>query len=336
MIFVTGGTGMLGAYLLFDLISKDLKVKALKRKNSNMKHIKKIFSFYSSNAETLFNKIEWIEGDILNYDILCNAMQGVKHVYHTAAMVSFNPADHKKMMQVNRDGTVNMLEAALKTNIEKFCHVSSIAALGSSKNNELLDEESNRESADKYTNYSETKFQSEMEVWRAVAEGLNTIIVNPSVILGAGDWTKGSASMISTVNNGLKFYTSGKTGFVDVRDVSKAMVKIMESSIVNERFVLSSENWSYRSVFDHIADALNKKRPNIFAGRFLSSLAWRADWIKSKIFKTNPLITKETARSAHNKSAYNSSKITEILDFKFTPLKETIEHFCSIFLKEKH
>lgn len=332
MAFVTGGTGLVGAHLLFDLVQKGTKIRALKRPTSSLSVIEKVFHYYADNAEELLKIIEWIEGDILDFYLLDELLQEDEDVYHAAAFVSFNPEDHEQIRQTNVEGTHNIVNACIKNKVRKLCYVSSIAALGRGESDHPTTEEDYRDATYKSSVYSQSKFDAEQDVWRGIAEGLNAVMVNPAVILGPGDWTKGSSQLIQTMHSGLKFYTKGSNGYVDVRDVSKAMIQLMESDISNQRYVLSSENWSYKKLFDTIANSLNTAPPPYFAGSFLSGISWRAFRVLSLFTGKKPVITKETAQSANSTYAYSSEKIIKELEFEFIPLKKSIEDTCQLFL----
>jgi len=331
MILVTGGTGMLGAHLLFELVNTGNKVRALKRTKSNLDIVKRIFSYYSSNYEQLFTQIEWFDADILEVESIFQSMQGIDKVYHLAAMISFNPRDKEKMIQNNVKGTTNIINAALQNNIKKLCHVSSISALGIADNGIEINEETFRNPKSRYSGYSLSKFYSELEVWRGITEGLNAVIAAPSVILGPGDWNTGSPSIFSRIYKGLKYYTKGITGYVDVKDVTNAMIKLMESDISNERFILSADNLSYKDLFLKVAESLNVKSPVIEANAIMLGIAWRFEYIKSLLTSAYPLITKDMAYSALNMHLYSSKKIMEALDFKYTPIDKTIAEISQIY-----
>jgi len=335
MAFVTGGTGLVGAHLIFDLLQKGTPVRALKRSTSSLAVVEKVFHYYSKNANDLLKKIAWIEGDILDFYLLDEIIQENEEVYHAAAFVSFNPDDHDQIRQINVEGTHNMVNACIKNKVRKLCYVSSIAALGRGESNHTTTEEDYRDATYKSSVYSQSKFDAEQEVWRGIAEGLNAVMVNPSVIIGPGDWSKGSSQLIQTVYKGLKFYTKGINGYVDVRDVSKAMIQLMESDISAQRYILSSENWSYKQLFDSIANALGVASPPYLAGSLLSGISWRAFRVLSLLTGKKPIITKETAHSANSTYAYSSEKIIKELEFNFIPLRQSIEDTCKLFINDK-
>lgn len=333
MILVTGGTGLVGSHLLYELVNSGKTVRALKRKTSSIENVKKVFSYLTTDTE-LVNRIEWIEGDVLDISSLLIAMETVEMVYHCAAMVSFEKKHLIEMMQVNVEGTANVMNAALEKMVKKMCYVSSIATLQKTNNTKFITEALIWKFSPDLSNYAISKYQAEREVWRASEEGLAVVIVNPSVIVGGGNWSQSSANMFTKAFNGLKFYSDGATGFIDVRDVVTLMVKLMESNIKNERFILNSENATYRQFFNLIHDSFKKTRPNIKAGKFLSALAWRMESISCLITKNSPLITKETARSAHHINYFSNYKILQTFpNYKFIGLTDSIKYTCNLFLK---
>lgn len=336
MILVSGGTGLVGAHLLFDLTKSGKRVRALKRHSSNIANVKKVFSYYTSEAENLLKQVEWVDADLLDIFSLFEAMEGVTEVYHCAAMVSFESKYADEMMKINIEGTANMVNAALEKGIKKFCHVSSIAAIGKSEHATLSSEENFWKSSPENSNYAISKYGAEREVWRASEEGLNVIIVNPSLIIGAGNWQQSSSNMFSKAFAGIKYYTDGVNGFIDVRDVAALMVRLMESSISNQRFLLSNENSSYRHFFDLIHQEFGKPESTIKVGKILSSFAWRAEKVRCLFSGASPLITEETANSANRVSQFSNEKIRKAFpDYIFIPLEKSIKDTCRLFLKDK-
>lgn len=337
MIFVTGGTGLVGAHLLFELTSAGKRVKALKRKTSNLQQVLKIFSYYSENPKELFNKIEWVNGDILEYFLLEKLLQGVDEIYHCAAIVSFQSKERHKMISNNVEGTANLVDAAIENGVKKICHVSSIAALGRLENGEAITEETNWVPVKKISGYSESKFFSEAEIWRGIEEGVDAVIINPSIIFGPANWETGSAKMFKTIFGKMKFYTKGITGFVDVNDVIRAMVQLMDTSnfeiCKNQRFILNSENLSYQDVFNQIASELDKPKPTIFASDFLLGIVWRvatfAGWITGK----PSMITREAVANSNAANNFDGSKITRTFDFKYRSISDSIK-VTTGFLKQ--
>ncbi|MEK7256280.1 MAG: NAD-dependent epimerase/dehydratase family protein, partial [Bacteroidota bacterium] len=297
-ILITGATGFVGSYLLRFLVKKGYaNIRALHRKGSSF-----------ALVEDVKNQVEWHEGDLLDLPSLEAAMQGVTHVAHCAAVVSFNAADHQRMRWVNQEGTANVVNLALDFGVEKLVHVSSIAAIGRSKKEQVINEETKWENDTRNSGYGISKYLSEMEVWRGIAEGLPAAIVNPSNVLGSGFWEGRTATgqLFYKIWKGMPFYPQGGTGFVDVRDVARFTALLLENSVTNERFILSGENLKYKLVFDEIAKALKVKPPGIEVTPLVRELAWRGAWMASKLTGKLPLITKETARYASRTFFYDN------------------------------
>ena len=336
MIFITGCTGLLGSHLVAEIVkgqkSEDKsQIKLLCRENSDLSLLKNVLSRY--NFDEIPNNIEFVYGDVLDYDVLEEAMRDVDEVYHCAAVVSFDASDKNSLMRVNVEGTKNMVNAALQCGVKKFCHVSSIAALGRALEGETIDENSPWTHSKNNSVYSNSKHEGEMEVWRGIAEGLNATIVNPSLILGAGKWDSSSCELFNTIAKGFPFYTTGINGFVDVKDVARAMIMLMENNKFGQRYCLNGTLISYQDLFKLMADNFKVKAPYIKVGKFLSEIAWRVFWLIGKIKGKKPLITKETARTATRRYSYSSAKIIKELNFTFTPIEESVREICGNFGK---
>ncbi|MDO9510530.1 MAG: NAD-dependent epimerase/dehydratase family protein [Bacteroidales bacterium] len=332
MILVTGGTGLLGSQVLLQLTKQGHHPKAIIRAGSHLKITEMIFK--DSGNEEFLKNIHWIKGDVLNMPSLLDALSDVKKVYHCAALVSYRKKDRQQMLDMNIRGTANIVNACLHHKIEKLCHVSSIAALGGKKDAEGMTIEGKAwEEPEKPSAYALSKWKSELEVWRGMAEGLNAVIVNPSIIIGPGNWNTGSAQLFSTIYKGLKFFTSGITGYVDARDVAAAMILLMDSEIHNERFILNSENISFKTLFDNIATALQKPIPTVHITPLMGEVAWRIFWAISLFSRKNPIITRETAHSAQNVYRYSGEKISKLTGFQYRSIKESIAYTAGIFLK---
>lgn len=334
MILVTGGTGLVGSHLLYHLAQKNDIIFAIYRTKSKLKTVKKVFSFYTSEVSKYFLKIKWIQADITNIPLLENvfSLGKISQIYHCAALVSFNPKDYYKMRQINIDGTANMVNLSIDYNIKKFCFVSSISAIGNSINGRPITEKNEWNPETENNEYGITKHGAEIEVWRASQEGLDVIIVNPGVILGSG-FKEGSSKIFEQVKSGFKFYTEGVTGFVGVQDVVKAMIELMDSNIKNEQFILVSENKSFKDVFFTIANGFSVKPPNIKISKIITAIFWRLNWLLTKITGKAPLLTKNSARSSHNKEYYSSEKIKTMLGFTFDKISDVVTEVCKNFKK---
>jgi nucleoside-diphosphate-sugar epimerase len=324
MILVTGGTGFLGSHLIRALVAAGKPVRALYRKQ------------LSPRLQDISDKIEWIPGDILDVCALEDAMTGVTQVYHCAAIVSFQAADKDRLLKINAEGTANVVNMALDAGVKKLLYVSSVAAIGRAKPGAAVNEECEWEDSKNNSRYSISKFQGEMEVWRGIAEGLDAVIVNPAIILGAGFWDEGSGSLIKNAWKEFPYYTQGVNGFVDVEDVVAVMIRLMDSDINEERFILAADNWSYLQLFTTMAQALGKKPPHIAAKPWMAEVVWRLEKVKAMLTGKHPLITKETARTAQLKVFYENNKILKALPgFQFRPLEETIRNISAAYLRER-
>jgi len=327
MIFVTGGTGLLGSHLLFELTKSDTPVKAIFRNASKLEVVKRVFKFYDQqNGLERFNSIQWVNCDVLDVVTLAEEMEDSSHVYHCAAIVSFHRRDFNAIMKVNREGTANVVNCALDLGIEKLCYVSSTAAIGNGNNDPIVTEETKWKQSPTTSGYSIAKYSAEKEVWRGIEEGLNAVIVNPCVIIGAGDWNESSMTMFRTIDKGLKFYTEGENAFVDARDIAEIMHKLMLSDIQNERFLCIGENAAFKKLFNKIALRLHKKPPSILVKPWLMGITWRLMALISLLPRIKSPITQETARSAFGKTVYSNEKIKKTLDFKFRTLDEMVEN----------
>jgi nucleoside-diphosphate-sugar epimerase len=319
IVLVTGGTGFIGAYIIKELIEKGYSVRAIRRSN-------KLPFFISPD---ILKKAEWVNGDILDVISLNEVMQGVDHVIHSAASVSFMKNERAQMYNTNVDGTANVVNLALDHGIKRLVYISSISALGRTFAGEKVNEEKKWVTSKLNSHYGISKNKAEMEVWRAMGEGLDAVIINPSTVLGFGNWHDSSCAIFKNVYKGFKWYTKGINGFVAVEDVAKVAVLLMESNISEERFIINHENWEFKKLFDTIADGFGKKHPSWEATHFLSSIAWRFEKLRSVLKNDKPLITKETARIALSKTYWQNAKILSALPgFSFMPLEQCITNAC--------
>lgn len=321
MIFITGASGLVGSHLVKQLVKEGKKVRALYR--SAIPAI--------DGAEG----VEWFKGDILDVISLEEAMEGVEEVYHCAAVVSFNPQKKDLLHLANVEGTVNIVNACLQADIRKLVFVSSVAALGRIREDKPIDESMNWSEETSNSEYGKTKYFAEIEVWRGIGEGLNAVIVNPVIILGAGNWEKGSSGIFKSAYDEFPWYTEGTSGFVDVADVVKAMMMLMQSEIQAERFILCAENLAYRDVFTQIANCFGKRAPHRKVTPLLAAIVWRLEALKAKFTGKDPLLTKETAETAAAKVQFDNSKLKQFLpDFTYTPVAASLKRVCAELLKK--
>ena len=329
MIFVTGGTGLLGSHLLLELTKTNDEITAIYNSEKKIQTVKKLFQYYApQDFQARFDKIAWKKCNILDIPNLEELIEGHKEVYHCAAIVSFKKKDFNNLIKVNREGTANMVNLSLAFGVKKFCFVSSTAAIGEKDimPDGYIDETTKWETTPDTSGYSISKYSAEKEVWRGIEEGLNAVIVNPSVVFGAGNWDESSLVIFKTVEKGLKFYPPGKNAFVDARDVAKIMTTLMHKNAFNERYLLIGENLAFKTVFDLIAKSLNKKGPKYPVNKIFMEFAWRVSVFFAVLTFRSPVITKATARSAFNKKQYSNKKIKEKLNHQFYTIEESINN----------
>lgn len=333
MILVTGGTGLVGAHLLVELVKAETSVKAIYRSQSSLKKVEKIFSCYFKNYQEKINKIEWITADLNDIPALENAFESVTHVYHCAALISFDPRDYDKLYKINCEGTANIVNISIAKNIQKLCYVSSIATIGKEVNNPQVTEESEWSKNDANV-YALTKFDAEMEVWRGSQEGLPVIIVNPGIILGPGFWETGSGAIFKAAAKGQSYYPPGGTGFISVTDVVNIMLLGMKSTINKERFILIAENLSYKFILTEVAKCLNIKPPHKKLKAWQLSILWRLDWFRGLFSSKKRKLTKNSVISLKEETIYINHKVTSAFNFQFKPIKETIDFCCKKYVEE--
>ena len=382
MILITGATGLLGGHLLYGLLQQYDRVAALRRPSAKTDTLHEIFSYYTKDPDSLLDRIEWRVGDMLDKHSLIKALDGIDCVINCAAIVSYDKRDRQRMITNNVEGTRNLAEA-IKTKTEDLrqedlrqedlrqktldgkpvmIHISSIAALGDGPGNDtrfLIDEETPRDPNRKHNGYSISKYESEKVLNEL---GIDAIILNPGIILGPGQWVKGSSQLFEKAWTGLKYYPYGGTGYVDVRDIADIVLQIIKQvsgigyqvsgnpnpvsclrssvspskdfclrSSVSSRYCLVGANLRYREFFNLVTDEFGKPNPTIFADLFLTEIAWRADTLRARLTGRNPVLTRETAAASQRISYYSSAKIQKALNFKFRPIEETIDWVATLY-----
>jgi dihydroflavonol-4-reductase len=329
MVLVTGGTGLVGAHLLIHLLEKGEKVRAIYRNLVSIQKTKSLFSLYKK--ESLFERIHWIQADILDIPSLENAFKEIEQVYHCAAIISFDPNEENLVRKTNIEGTANIVNFCLTYNIQKLCHVSSIAALGDLAEHEsIITEETEWNPEKPHSDYAISKYGAEMEVWRGQQEGLDVIILNPGIIIGPGFWNQGSGELFTKVKNGLPFYTKGSTGFIAVYDVITVMYELMKSEVHGKRFTLVNQNIIFKDLLFTIADALKVKRPKYHAKPYLMNALWKLDWIASTIFGQKRQLSKASARSSYSTDLYSNEKIKNALNITFIDVPDYINTITNL------
>ena len=330
MILVTGATGLIGSHLTLYLIRKGHKVRAVYRNKESISKTQKIFELYESEPQQLFDKIEWVQADITDITSLENIHKNITEVYHSAALVSFDNNKKEELYQTNVDGTANMLHLALENKVKKFLHVSSIASLGTY--DKPVTEKTHWNWKEKHSEYAVSKYLSEMEVWRASQEGLPVVIINPSVVLGAGFWNEGTGKLFEMIDKGMRFYPGGSNNFVDVWDVVKAASTLMQSNIINDSFIIGGHHTSYKDLMQLIAHALHKKPPMRKLPYPLILSLSKLDWIKSRITGSYNL-SSGMVRTLYQNRKYSSDKLTQAIGHQFIPLKASINNMAGQYQK---
>lgn len=328
--FVTGGTGIVGARLLFDLLKRGKRVIANKRESSKTYHVKKAFEFYDfANGLELFNEISWVNGDITDLVSMLEFIDDCDEVYHAAALVSFRQKDKDSLMQINQKGTANIIDACLENGVKKLGYISSVSALERKSNGDLITESREEEEKNR-SNYGHSKFTAELEVWRGIEEGLNAVIVNPSLIIGAGRPELSSGMLYKKIIDGLKFYGPGINGIVDVRTVSDVCIRLVEQNVFGERFILSGHNISQKLLFETIANAVGQKPPRHSLSRsslkFLSKMASFISFLGME-----PPIGRESLESATKVLEYDNSKISRFLEVEYPSIEDSIGYFARYY-----
>lgn len=324
-ILITGATGLIGSHITRRLWDEGYSnLLAIKRSTSKMDLLPDVF-----------DKISWIEADVTDIISLEPCFENVDVVIHAAAVVSYDPKKKDLMNEINVSGTANMVNFALDFGVKRFVHISSVAALGKAENTNIRNENTEWDHSITTTDYAISKYKSEKEAWRGYAEGLSTIILNPSFVIGASNWTESSSRIWGQMAKGIPYYPMGTNGYVDVRDVSKAVVKAMNTDINGERFVLSAETIPYQTAFNWIAKAINAKVPSKALTPMIRNIAWRIEWLRSKITGSSQLLTAASAESTAKETHYDNTKSKETLGMTYRPLKQSIDEVATIFLQSR-
>lgn len=333
MILVTGGSGLVGAHTLLELLNQSKgPISAIFRNEESLKKTKRIFSFYGKEA--YYNRIEWRQADILDIFSLDDAFKGVTTIIHSAGYVSFHPKDGSKLKKINIEGTANVVNAAIDAGVNRLIHVSSVAALGETKKGNPIDESTNWEKSEKTSNYSISKHYAENEVWRASAEGLEVLVLNPSTIIGPGDWSTGSPALFRRINEGLNYYSPGSNGFVAISDVAQLLIKLVDHPEINQRFIANGANLSFQELFTQIAKGIGKKAPSKKAKRWQGKLVQLLDGIKTSINGREPVLTNESLNAAFSEKSFNNNKSVDQLNHSYSDLRKAIQETAEFFLSD--
>lgn len=321
---------------MLELVRSGEKVRAIRRKNSDLQAVRRVFSYYIPKDEIdfLFDQIEWKEADLNDIPALTEAFTEVTTVYHCAALISFDPSDEKALRKINIEGTANIVNLCIAFKIEKLCYLSSVATMDLSLGEKFVSENFTWHPEKYHSEYAISKHGAEIEVWRASQEGVPVIVLNPGVILGPSSWDTGSGQLFKKINEGLNYYFPKTTGFVGVQDVVKAAIKAMQSNIQNEQYIVVAENKSFKEVLDLVAESIQKPAPKKPLKPWMVFIGWMYQSVLGFLFGTKRLITREDTKLLFQNSFYSSEKLKSEFDFEFTPIREVILNTGKQFREE--
>ncbi|MBL7963050.1 MAG: NAD-dependent epimerase/dehydratase family protein [Flavobacteriales bacterium] len=321
MDLVTGGTGIVGAHVLLELVRAGRSARAIHRDGSGPAHVQRLFAHYG--AEALFTKIEWVKADLLDVHGLSEAMQGVEHVYHAAAHISFDPRERKKLFAVNITGTAHVVNAALEAGVKRLVHVSSTSAVGAGPAGVPRTEDTPWDEDGEHSAYAVSKREAELEVHRGIAEGLDAVMANPCVVLGPGQPQRSSMSLMERLQRGTAWYPSGRASTVDARDVAQALLLLAEHGESGARYLLVGEQVPYRDLFTQVLQAFGHPAPTREVRPWMLQLAWRVEAVRGLLTGSRRLITRSTVSSARSQRSYDASR-SRTLGVTYRPLADTI------------
>jgi dihydroflavonol-4-reductase len=323
MIAVTGANGLLGSFIIRKLIQEQKSFVAIKRAGSD-----------TTLLQDVAEKIQWRSADVLNPSMLSDALEGCTHVIHSAAIVSFNPHRANEVLEINAVGTRNVVNVCLQQNIKRLVHISSVAALGRQKEQALIQEDNKWVDNPINSVYANSKYKAELEVFRGQEEGLNTIILNPSVILAPADWNRSSARLFRYAWNHRPFYIDASLNYVDVRDVASCTYQLLESNFEAQRFIVNAGNISFKKFFEKTANQFDVKPPSIRLSKNIVKGVARVERVRTWFTRSEPLITRETAQMVGSQFLYDNKKIKKNLKFEFQTLDNTLEWCCDYYSKK--
>jgi nucleoside-diphosphate-sugar epimerase len=331
---VTGANGLLGAHVMLELLKRGQQVRALVRAGSERSDVLAFFKRFDGQGGQLATQIEWQEADITDLPVLEEAVAGLDQVFHCAGYVSFEKKDRAQLLRINEGGTANIVSACLQHQV-RLCHVSSVAVLHNLDCKEALSETVFWKRSGRESDYAISKYNAEREVWRGIEEGLEAVIVNPSVILAAGFWTRSSSRMMDTVYKGNPFYTAGTTGYVAASDVAEVMVELMDRGISGERYILAEGNYTYRQMFSWMAEALGKPAPRWSISKAALRMAGIGERLLARLSGRPSRISPDIVNSAFNTQVYSSEKVRQTLNFKFMSIQELVKQAGRVYLEDR-
>lgn len=333
MILVTGGTGLVGSHLLYQLTQQNEPIRAIYRNKNTLTKVAQVFGYYTDTPEQQLKKIEWVQADINDLPALEIAFEEITTVFHCAAFISFEPKHWKQLQKINIEGTANIVNISIDNKIKKIVYVSSIAAVSPATGSNIAVETNPWINTD-VTVYARSKYLAELEIWRAVQEGVPVAVLNPGIIIGPGFWTSGSGKLFTTAAKSIRYAPPSGTGFITANDVAKLLLKLQNTSHVNQRFIAVSENISYQKVLTCIAEALKTKAPKKVLTSWQLQLLWRADWLWCLLTKRKRTLSKNNATGLLKTTIYDNSKAKELLSFTFEPIVPALQRTAAFFKME--
>ncbi len=328
MKLVTGGSGFLGAHLLAELTQKHERIRALYRDLKGIEKVREVFRYSFKEEAPLFDKIEWIQGDLNDCMVLSEALKGITEVYHVAGLINFEWRRHSELKKTNTTGTANLVNCCLEAKVKKLCYISSIAALGQITNTQGQDSFDPPSFKDPY---GLTKYGGELEVWRGAQEGLQVIILRPGVILGEGYWRSGSGFLLKFVSTEPTWYPPGGTGFVDVKDVVAFSINLMEGPVYNQAFTLVGHNLTYLEVLQKIGHSLgSKKSPKRKIPLWVGLIGHYLDFLRAWITGSTQRLPKAYIYAMFEASSYDGTAATNLVPLTYTELDKTLDRICRL------
>ncbi len=321
MILVTGATGFIGSHLMCHLAQKDIFPVAMFRHDSNKKRVWKQFESQFADAQKRFDKITWRKADFRDLPSLEAAFEGISLVYHCAGYISLAQRDAKKLLEINEIGTAYLVNLCLSHSVKKLVYVSSIAALGNDPSISVIDENTPWDNNIDKNPYAYSKYGGEMEVWRAMQEGLNAVIVNPGIVLGKDSPIE---TLLLRHKKGLRWCTTGNNAFVNIQDIIILMDKLMDSKIEGERFILVAENWSGKVMVETLLKSGDIRPRVFFIPKDFLYFLWGLEHLIQLLGIRKRFLTRALISGQYEQKTIDGSKIKSFVDFEYSPITKLI------------
>jgi len=276
------------------------------------------------------DKIQWIPASLQDIDLISEILPEVDVLIHTAAIVDFRKSKRDALYECNTHLVADLINACLRAEVKKVIHFSSIAAMGRAEESSLITEKTPWKESRLNSDYGKSKYLGELEVWRGVAEGLEAVIFNPSLVIGAGFWKKSTPTILPQVEKGRAFFPTGSNGIVDVRDVAQAVVLALEGAGANERFLLNGANLKYKELFSTLAKYINAPIPSKPLSPKLLNLAVRIARICESLNINIPFPSQQL-QVLSAQSNYDGRKSEELLGLTYRPFNETLRETAEAY-----